>query len=88
MYQHQREVENSISITMQSYMHVGWRHNGPGVTGRRLRRSDERRQMVTVKVQNVQGLAYRTRYRTRARDKVTAAEQRAASTLLNLLEEP
>eukprot|EP01043_Picozoa_sp_COSAG02_P130716 COSAG02_NODE_68415_length_246_cov_5.517007_1_plen_30_part_01 len=30
MYQHQREVENSISITMQSYMHVGWRHNGPG----------------------------------------------------------
>jgi hypothetical protein len=33
MYQHQREVENSISITMQSYTHVGWRHNGPGVTG-------------------------------------------------------
>ena len=23
MYQHQREVENSISITMQSYTHVG-----------------------------------------------------------------
>ena len=33
MYQHQREVENNISITMQSYTHVGWRHNGPGVTG-------------------------------------------------------
>ena len=33
MYQHQREVENSISITMQSYTHVGWRHNDPGVTG-------------------------------------------------------
>ena len=33
IYQHQREVENIISITMQSYTHVGWRHNGPGVTG-------------------------------------------------------
>eukprot|EP01043_Picozoa_sp_COSAG02_P039639 COSAG02_NODE_3146_length_7287_cov_3.402615_1_plen_113_part_10 len=38
--------------------------------------------------QATQRPAYRTRYRTRARDKVTAAEQRAASTLLNLLEEP
>jgi hypothetical protein len=38
--------------------------------------------------QAMQRPAYRTRYRTRARDKVTAAEQRAASTLLNLLEEP
>ena len=34
MDQQQREVESSISVTVQSYMHVGPCDNGPGVTWR------------------------------------------------------
>ena len=34
MDQQQREAESSISVTVQSYMHVGPCDNGPGVTWR------------------------------------------------------